>query len=86
MSTTETAPFDQSKLDAFVGRFLGDLGTALHMTTVLVGDRLGLYRAMADGDPISPTLSVSCALGVWRHSWYSSHILPWPGAAMPWRP
>ena len=54
MSTTETAPLDQSKLDAFVGRFLGDLGTALHMPTVLVGDRLGLYRAMADGKSTSP--------------------------------
>jgi SAM-dependent methyltransferase len=54
MSTTETAPLDQSKLDAFVGRFLGDLGTALHLPTVLVGDRLGLYRAMAAGEPMSP--------------------------------
>jgi len=53
MSTTET-PLDQAKLDAFVGRFLGDLGTAMHMPTVLVGDRLGLYRAMADGEPLSP--------------------------------
>jgi SAM-dependent methyltransferase len=54
MSTTETAPLDQAKLDAFVGRFLGDLGTALHLPTVLVGDRLGLYRAMAGGEPMSP--------------------------------
>ncbi|MGH9230235.1 MAG: methyltransferase domain-containing protein [Acidimicrobiales bacterium] len=54
MSTTETAPLDQSKLDAFVGRFVNDLGTALHLPTVLVGDRLGLYRAMADGEPVSP--------------------------------
>jgi SAM-dependent methyltransferase len=54
MSTTETAPLDQAKLDAFVGRFLGDLGTALHMPTVLVGDRLGLFRAMAAGEPTSP--------------------------------
>jgi SAM-dependent methyltransferase len=54
MSTTETAPLDQAKLDAFVGRFIGDLGTALHLPTVLVGDRLGLYRAMAAGEPMSP--------------------------------
>jgi len=53
MSTTETPPLDQAQLDAFVGRFLGDLGTALHLPTVLVGDRLGLYRAMADGEPMS---------------------------------
>src|SRR5262245_64630149 len=54
MSTTETTPLDESKLDAFVGRFLGDLGTALHLPTVLVGDRLGLYRAMATGEPMTP--------------------------------
>jgi len=53
MSTTET-PLDQAKLDAFVGRFLGDLGTAMHLPTVLVGDRLGLYQAMADGEPVTP--------------------------------
>ena len=44
------------------------------------------FLRIVSGEPISPTLSVSCALGVWRHSWYSSHILPWPGDAMPWRP
>ncbi|MGH9250949.1 MAG: class I SAM-dependent methyltransferase [Acidimicrobiales bacterium] len=54
MSTTETPPLDQARLDAFVGRFLGDLGTAMHLPTVLVGDRLGLYRAMADGEPVTP--------------------------------
>jgi SAM-dependent methyltransferase len=54
MSTTGTPQLDQSRLDAFVGRFLGDLGTAMHLPTVLVGDRLGLYRAMADGEPVTP--------------------------------
>lgn len=52
MTTTET-PLDQAKLDAFVGRFLGDLGTAMHLPTVLIGDRLGLYWAMADGEPVT---------------------------------
>ena len=56
MSTTETAPLDQSKLDAFVGRFLGDLGTALHVPTVLVGDRLGLLpRWRTASRPARPT-------------------------------
>jgi SAM-dependent methyltransferase len=53
MATTETPQLDQDRLDAFVGRFLGDLGTAMHMPTVLVGDRLGLYRAMSDGNPVT---------------------------------
>ena len=45
---------DQSKLDEFVGRFAGDLGAVFHAATVLVGDRLGLYRAMADGRGVTP--------------------------------
>ncbi len=53
MTTTSTPPLDEDKLNAFVGRFIGDLGTAMHVPTVLVGDRLGLYRAMADSQPVT---------------------------------
>lgn len=45
---------DPAKLDDFVGRFAGDLGAVFHAATVLVGDRLGLYAAMADGEPVTP--------------------------------
>lgn len=45
---------DPKKLDAFVGRFVGDLGAVIHAATVLLGDKLGLYKAMADGVPVSP--------------------------------
>jgi SAM-dependent methyltransferase len=45
---------DQAKLDEFMGRFVGDLGAALSAALVVIGDRLGLYRAMADGDPVTP--------------------------------
>lgn len=45
---------DEKKLEEFVGRFAGDLGAVLHAATVLVGDRLGLYKAMADSDPVTP--------------------------------
>ena len=44
---------DQTKLDEFMGRFVGDLGAAVSASLVVIGDRLGLYRAMADGDPVS---------------------------------
>jgi SAM-dependent methyltransferase len=53
-STSVTPQIDPAKLDAFVGRFVGDLGSVLHAATVLVGDELGLYRAMPPGDPITP--------------------------------
>jgi SAM-dependent methyltransferase len=38
---------DQTRLDAFLGRAVGDLGAAISATLVLAGDRLGLYRALA---------------------------------------
>jgi 2-polyprenyl-3-methyl-5-hydroxy-6-metoxy-1,4-benzoquinol methylase len=44
---------DPAKLDAFVGRFVQDLGAVLHAGTVLLGDKLGLYKAMADGVPVT---------------------------------
>ncbi|HUB04495.1 MAG TPA: class I SAM-dependent methyltransferase [Solirubrobacteraceae bacterium] len=44
---------DQAKLDEFMGRFVGDLGAAMSAALVVIGDRLGLYRAMADGDRLT---------------------------------
>ena len=48
-----THEIDQDKLDEFMGRFVGDLGAAMSAALVVIGDRLGLYRAMADGQPIT---------------------------------
>ena len=40
---------DEAKLNAFMGRFVNDLGAALHAATIVVGDQLGLYKALANG-------------------------------------
>lgn len=48
-----TAAIDQVKLDEFMGRFVGDLGAALSAALVVIGDRLGLYKAMADGGGVT---------------------------------
>ena len=53
MSTTAQT-IDEAKLQAFMGRFVGDLGAALSAALVVIGDKLGLYRAMCDGEPVSP--------------------------------
>jgi SAM-dependent methyltransferase len=53
MATT-TQAIDEAKLDEFMGRFVGDLGAALSAANVVIGDRLGLYKAMADGEPVAP--------------------------------
>jgi SAM-dependent methyltransferase len=40
---------DMDKLNAFVGRFVGDLGAAVHSGMVVIGEKLGLYKALAEG-------------------------------------
>jgi 2-polyprenyl-3-methyl-5-hydroxy-6-metoxy-1,4-benzoquinol methylase len=42
---------DQTKLDTLLGQFVADLGATFHAANVVIGDRLGLYRALADGGP-----------------------------------
>lgn len=45
---------DMDKLNAFVGQFVGDLGAAVHTGMVVIGEKLGLYKALAEG-PMSST-------------------------------
>jgi SAM-dependent methyltransferase len=45
---------DPAKLEAFVGKVVGELGAAASALLVRIGDELGLYRAMADGEPVTP--------------------------------
>ena len=45
---------DQDKLMDFLHKFVGDLGATIAAGNVLVGDRLGLYRALADQQPATP--------------------------------
>lgn len=40
---------NEAKLSEFMGRFVGDLGAVMHAATVVVGDKLGLYKALAEG-------------------------------------
>jgi SAM-dependent methyltransferase len=40
---------DMDKLNVFVGQFVGDLGAAVHAGMVVIGEKLGLYKALADG-------------------------------------
>jgi 2-polyprenyl-3-methyl-5-hydroxy-6-metoxy-1,4-benzoquinol methylase len=49
----EPAKLDQAKLDAFVGKVVGEMGAMFGGGLMVLGDRLGLYRAMADGKPVT---------------------------------
>jgi SAM-dependent methyltransferase len=44
---------DATRLQAFLGKAVSDLGAAASATLVIVGDRLGLYKALAAA-PLSP--------------------------------
>ena len=45
---------DGRKLDAFVQHVVGELGAAASAVLVRIGDRLGLYRALAEAGPATP--------------------------------
>lgn len=44
---------DPDKLGQFLGGFLHDLGGTLNAALVLIGERLGLYRTLADQGPLT---------------------------------
>jgi SAM-dependent methyltransferase len=48
---------DQAKLDAFMGNFVHDLGAVMHAATIVVGDQLGLYKALAEGPHTAESLA-----------------------------
>jgi SAM-dependent methyltransferase len=48
---------DQAKLDAFLGKAVGDLGAAVSAVLISIGDELGLYRALAAGPLTSSELA-----------------------------
>lgn len=47
MSTAHAPALDMSKLNAFIGQFVGDLGASAHAGMVVIGEKLGLYKALA---------------------------------------
>jgi SAM-dependent methyltransferase len=44
---------NESKLNEFMGKALGDMGAAASATMVLIGDKLGLYKTMAKSGPVN---------------------------------
>jgi 2-polyprenyl-3-methyl-5-hydroxy-6-metoxy-1,4-benzoquinol methylase len=49
-----TPTIDERKLEQFMGQFVQDMGAAATAPLVVIGDKLGLYKAMADGEPVTP--------------------------------
>jgi SAM-dependent methyltransferase len=42
------------RLNQFVGQVVGEMGAAMNAALVLLGDKLGLYKAMASAGPMTP--------------------------------
>jgi len=48
-AVSASRPLDEAKLNQFVGKMLGDMGATLSAALVHVGDKLCLYKALAEG-------------------------------------
>ena len=57
MSTTQIPAIDMNKLNAFIAQFVTDLGAAVHTGMVVIGEKLGLYKALA----VAPMTSAQLA-------------------------
>lgn len=44
---------DADKLNAFMGKMLADVGAAVNTSLMLIGDKLGLYKALAGAGPMN---------------------------------
>src|SRR3981081_2961959 len=49
----QTPVINEDKLNAFMGQVVGELGATVNAGLIVIGDRLGLYKAMADGKPLT---------------------------------
>src|SRR5262249_35784769 len=47
-------PLDQEKLNRFLQKALSDFGATFHAALVVIGDKLGLYKAMRNAGPLTP--------------------------------
>ena len=66
---------DEGKLHDFMGKLVTDMGGAAMLANVILGEELGLYRAMADSQPVTPealAAKTGCNARLLRE-WLSAH-------------
>jgi SAM-dependent methyltransferase len=55
MSATGPAQsINEDKMNAFLGKVVGDFGASLSSALVYIGQKLGLYKALSDAGPVTP--------------------------------
>jgi 2-polyprenyl-3-methyl-5-hydroxy-6-metoxy-1,4-benzoquinol methylase len=47
-------PINEDKMNEFLGKVVGDFGAALSSSLAYIGQKLGLYKAMAGDGPVTP--------------------------------
>lgn len=55
--TTTTTPLDPTRVEEFLGQVASDAATAFHAATVVLGDALGLYAALAEAPATAAELA-----------------------------
>ncbi len=77
---------DTAKLDAFMGKMVGELGASMNSALILLGDRLGLYKAMAGAGPMTPqplaakTGTLERYIREWLNAQAAGGIVSWDAA------
>src|SRR5687768_5193181 len=56
MSDATMPKIDESRLQELMGKLVTEMGAAMNGALILIGDELGLYRAMADSQPVTATV------------------------------
>jgi SAM-dependent methyltransferase len=73
MSTAAVGKLDMDKMNAFIGQFVGDLGAAVHTGMVVIGEKLGLYKALAQGPMTCAELAAKTKTDErYLHEWLAS--------------
>jgi hypothetical protein len=53
-AVTQPATINEDKMHAFLGKVVGDFGAALSSSLVYIGQKLGLYKALASAGSVTP--------------------------------
>ena len=53
MSATAPQAVNETKLQEFMMKAVGEMGAAINTALIVIGDKLGLYKAMVDSGPMT---------------------------------
>ena len=77
---------DEQKLEEAVGKVFGELAVAATGPLIVLGDRLGLWAAMAGAGPVTPAELAAKTGRSSATSGSGSAAWPWPGTPGTIRP